>query len=296
MSEERDLDREELNEMKDELQEEAVQEEEIDSIEDVVEEVDVKEKAKSHGHKSLEEFIAAGGKAEDYKTEKEFVLTGELIDLKKTIQKRDRDIEEILKYNKNVIEQQKINARAELDRLLAEARQNMDVDAVEKLTIQKANEQYEDNQSRMNELANSIRRKDEEFIQRNATWFNDNHPELKSRAFEIGNRLKLQNPNIPYDQMASEIENQMKFELSRDDRYAHLVADTASIRRPQPSSQSSAVAKSGALVGDSDDKLYAKLSANEKNMYNIHKRIASKLGEKVSVKEFLDQVRRDEEI
>ena len=272
-------------------------EEEVSDLEDDKSPEEVKAKAKSTGHLTLEEFIAKGGKKEDYKTEKEFVLTGELIDLKKTVQKRDKDIEEILKYQKKVIEDQKANLRQKLALQLAEAKANMDVDEVERLSLAKNKADAEEQSDHLTAVAEDIRKTDEEFIANNSSWFNDAHPELKQRAVEIGNRLKLQYPSITYKQMSVEIEQQMKFELSRSDAYSHLLTDTSTIRRPQVSPAKSAVAQSGATSGEnSDDKLYAKLSANEKVMFNIHKRIAAKVGEKVSVKEFINHMNEDREV
>ena len=68
------------------------------------EESSVISEAKATGHLSPEEYKAKHGTLEGYKTPKEFVLTGEVIELKKLVQKRDRDIEQIVNYHQKVVE------------------------------------------------------------------------------------------------------------------------------------------------------------------------------------------------
>lgn len=277
-----------------------LEQEEVEQVESTEEQEetksDIKGKAKSTGHLSLEEFVAKGGKPEDYKTEKEFVLTGELIELKKTVQKRDQDIEEILKYQKNVIATQKQKAREEINRALAEAKANADVDAVEKLTTQKSQAEQQDLRDQLQVINDDISQADQVFLNNNKTWYNDNNPELKQRALELGTYYKAQFPGLPYREMAQKIEKQMRFEISQNDAYKHLLADT-NTSRPNLSAGASAVAQSGSVVTQgAEGKLYAKLTPNEKAMYAVHKRIAKKLGDDVSVSEFVKELRKNEEV
>lgn len=280
------------NEIVDETNEEVVDQQE-ESAEQTDEE---KTKAKAHGHMSLEQFVAAGGRPEDYKTEKEFNLTGEVIELKKTLQKRDKDIEEILKYQQHVIEQHKIKMRQELDAQLRTARDNGDMERVEQLAQQKAHSDYETKQEEQQRVAKETAVLNQAFLERNSSWYNDTHPELKARAHEIDNLVRSQYPTITYAQLLNEIERSMRYELGRSEDYRHLVVDPSSVARPVTSAVNSAVARSATKVNDSDEVLYSKLNGNQKARYNSINRMISKVGAKMTVKEFLADEKRNEEI
>jgi len=271
------------------------------TTEAVVEET---EKAKSYGHKSLEEFVAAGGDPKDYKTAKEFNLTGEVIELKKTLQKRDKDIEEILKYQQQVIENHKLQMRQRLTEELAQAKAIGDVDAVEKLTEAKHRQDATQEQERFTKLNEERRQVDEAFLERNSTWYNV--PELKARSIDISNRVTALNPQITYPQLLREIEDQMKYELSSKPefaKFATLTTDSSRVPRPNLSPGQSAVARSA--IGDNTDaSQFSKLTSNQKNMFNVLKRVAEKAQAKkdpkdvkpYTVSQFLKAMKKDEDL
>lgn len=286
-----------------EVQEEVVEnveetniQEEIEETKELLVEDSIVEKAKTTGHKSLEEWVAAGNDPKLYKTEKEYVLTGELIDLKKTLQKRDKDIEEILKYQQDVIKTHQHKMRQELEQRLLQAKQNGDVDAVEQITNEKIRNELKDQQDLQAKQVTEIQQLDAEFLERNKNWHNTNHPDLIQRSQEINQRVRLQNPNLTYAQLLNEIELQMKFELSRDERYQHLIVDTSKINRLTLSASNSNIAKSSASKADSDAGAYEKLTPNQKHMYGVLKRTADKVNAKYTVNDFLKSMKKDEEI
>lgn len=228
------------------------------------------------------------------KTAREFNLTGDLIELRKELSKRDRMIEEIYKYQQNTIQEQKKRFREELELRLQEARQYGDVEAVEKLAEQKVNLQIQDN----NELAKRDAQEQmaalSSFEQRNAAWFNKNNPDLIKRCQELD--MIYRSTCTSYDQLAEKIERQMRAELSLDDRYAHLVAASENINRPNINPNRSAVNRSATESIESDSKILSKLSSNEKAMYEVYKRIGDRLGEKTSVKDFVNKMNSDKEV
>lgn len=300
MNEDKDLN--ELNELKDEDVNESPKEtidleEPEDSLSQEREDLDddVKIKAKSTGHLSLEEFVAKGGRPEDYKSEKEYVLTGEIIELKKAIQRRDRDIDEILKYNQNVIEQQKQNFKRQLEARLQEAKELGNVDDVQQLTQEKLRVELEEQRQAQTQSANAQIEALNKFTARNATWFNNQHPEFITRCQELEN---IYRPSCKtWDEVADKVEKQMRYELSQDTRYKHLIdIQTTHTSSPNISASRSNVNKSSTAISSDDSVLYHKLSSNEKAMYNILKRNAKRIGSDYSVKEFLNKAKRDEEI
>jgi hypothetical protein len=281
------------NEM-DETTEDSSVDETVSEMEttDETKEDELVEKAKAHGHLTLEEFVAKGGDPKAYKTEKEFALTGELIDLKKALTKRDKDIEEIIKYHKTALDKQREAARRALEEKLQEAKSMGDVDAVQSLTAEKTQADLQDQTEQLRRVQEEQSDVLNDFCSRNASWYNDNHPELKQRCAVVEKIIIAQHPYITPRALADQIEKQLRYEISQDPRYAETVKEEP--KRPNLSATKSGVVQSGSTGSEgSDDKLYNKLSANEKAMYNIHKRIAAKVGEKVTVKEFLQQMQED---
>lgn len=253
---------------------------------------EVAERAKSTGHLSAEEYKTKHGTLDGYKTEKEFVLTGELIDLKKTIQKRDKDIEAILQYQQTVFDQHKQKMRSTLEAQLRQAKEEGDVSEVEKLTAQRERQDIKD-QTDQNALLESQRTEVlTQFTTRNKSWFNEQNPDLQMRVAQLDKIYTTQNPQISYTQLAEAIEKQMQYEMSQNPQYSHHVK--TSVERPVLSgSNPTGNARS---ISQTDDKLFMTLSANEKEMFRVHKRIASKIGETVTVKEFLEQLKADGEL
>lgn len=277
------------------------QEEVVDQIEEAVAEevTEVVEKAKSTGHLTKEEFVAKGGKPDEYKTEKEYVLTGELIDLKKTLQKRDKDIEEILKYQQLAIERQKQSFRQELESRLNQAREVGDIQQVEKITQEKVRAEIQETQEKQTRMDSDVREAVQEFAERNSDWYNESHPELVRRCAELDTFYMSQSPGISLRERAVKIENQVRAEMSLNPSYLKITAAKMETSRPNISSSRSAVTASGSNISDaSDDKLYTKLSSEEKAMYNSLKRIQAKVDKTkpLTVKEFAAKIRNDSTI
>lgn len=259
---------------------------------------EVKVKAKSTGHLTKEEYVARGGKPEDYKTEKEYVLTGELIELKKAVQKRDRDIEDILKYHQNTIEAQKINFKKQIEERLYQAKSNGDIDQVEQITREKYEVEQRENQQNQANIQKQIQMAISTFTQRNAHWYNPQHQDLVDRAVELEKDIisgRYQDETgIPqpkdYEGVLKQIELAMKVE-------APDIVPTRGVSRPSISSSKSSVNMSVASASDtSDNVLYGKLKSEEQSMYKVLRRMAEKTGMKYSVKEFIEKSRRDQEI
>src|ERR1044071_1145479 len=63
---------------------------------------EIKEKAKQYGHLSYDEWVKRGNDPKKYKSEQEYVRTGEILEqlfeLKKKLGQRDREIEALLEY------------------------------------------------------------------------------------------------------------------------------------------------------------------------------------------------------
>lgn len=251
---------------------------------------EVEEEAKATGHLTAEEYKEKHGTLEGYKTSKEFVLTGELIGLKKTIQKRDKDIEAILQYQQHVFEEHKKQVRAMLEAKLQEARETGDVVAVEKLTVQKIQQDVKDQTEQNNIVTQAQTAALNEFVDRNKTWFNPQNPELQERVKQLDDFYARANPTITYPELASAIEKQMKYEMSQNPKYSHLIVNTPS--RPELASRTG----TASTTHESTDKIYSALTSNEKAMYEIQKRIAGKLGASFTIKDFKEQMKRDEEI
>jgi len=282
-------------------EEDKVPEDEIDLNEPVEQEdvqEEVKEKAKSTGHLTKDEYVSRGGKPEDYKTEKEYVLTGELIDLKKTVQKRDKDIEEIVKYHQNVVAAQKQSFRQQLEEQIQYARQTADVEKLEQLVKYKVQEDNRDEIKRQEIDQDDTRQALERFSSRNSHWFNQEHPELKSRAVEIEQEILsgeyAVKTGIPkpsnYDGVLKQVELAMKYE-------APDIVPTQGTSRPVLSNTSSKINKS-VNVESSETGMYSKLNSEQQAMYRSVRRMIEKMPGKpnYTVKEFLEKSKRDEEI
>jgi hypothetical protein len=259
------------------------------------EEPEVLEKAKSTGYLTKEEFVAKGGDPKKYKTPEEFVRTGEMIDqiysIKKVLEKRDKEVEAIYKYQQETIAEHKRRARAEIETRLAEAMQIGDVENVQRLTQEKTQLDYKEHFESQQRAAQSQMSALSRFVENNKHWFNDQHPELKARTVQLDSFLRTQNPYITYDELASRIEAQMKFEFPE-------IVGRGVVSRPNLSASRSAIAKSegDSDMSGSDDKIYSKLTDQEKAMYQVHKRISAKIGADVSVKEFVQKLKQDREI
>lgn len=277
-----------------ELKDEIVEQEEAI---DISTSEDVKTESSSEVSIELDEESKAKSRGWDPskgdKTAREFNLIGEMIDLKKELGKRDKMIEEIYKYQQSVIQEHKQRARLELEARLKEARELGDVEGVEQLAKEKLNLEIKEQQDIQQRSANEQLTALNAFVNRNQHWFNDRYPELKVRCQEIEAILR---PTCKsWDEVAEKVEKQVKMEMQTDPKYAHLVSDNT-VSRPSFSPTKSSANRGTVEVEESDTKLYSKLSSNERAMYEVANRIAKKVGEKISVKEFVLKLNEDKEV
>jgi hypothetical protein len=271
--------------------------EQVDQIEEQVE--DVKEKAKSTGHLSAEAYQAKHGSLKGYKSEEEFVRTGEMIEqiysLKKKLDERDKEISAIVNYTNNTIKEHKEKARQEIESRLNQAREYGNIQAIEALTRQKSQMEFQEQQELLKEGLNKQQVAFNQFVDRNKHWFNDAHPELKQEAIaldaDIINRYKAAGMPMPsYDELMFQIENHMK------NKYPDLVNTGIKTRPSLTPSRSSVTRSMGEVVGESDDKVFTKLSSDQKYMYQANKRIMAKAGLEYTVKEFVQKLKADGDI
>jgi hypothetical protein len=277
-------------EPQDNINEEPVQDEIIQ--ESVSEEVP--SKAKATGHMSKEEWIASGHDEKDYKTEKEFELTGELIELKKIIKHQQTDIKEILKYHDDVISAQKISFKQQLEAQIKYAKETGDVEQVEKL-VQERQELHDRERKQSLEKQNkSIEGSIQEFIERNKDWYNEQNIDLVKRAQDLEVEIRsgeyTKRTGIPAPATYEGILRQIELEIKSGKRNA-----PAEPTRPFVSNTQSAVNKQS-TASQSDDYLLAKLSSSEKSMYYALKRMNSQIGADFTVKQFIDKTKADKEV
>lgn len=228
------------------------------------------------------------------KTAREFNLTGELIDLKKTIQKRDQDIDNILKYHDNTVTQQRENYRRQLTQAIQDSKMNGDTESLDDLYKRKYELEQQDTAQKQQEQQKQLAQAIDAFAKRNEHWYNKQHPDLVNEAIQIEKDILsgvyeqqtgISKPQT-YEGVLKQIENEIK-------RKAPELATTESTYRPTISRSVSNVNKEQ----DSTDTLFNKLNGDEKAMYRTLKRINEKSGIKdYSVKEFLEQSRKDREI
>lgn len=228
------------------------------------------------------------------KTAREFNLIGDLIEQKKVINKLEKNTEEIIKYHQEISKQQKANFRAQLDANLKYAEETGDIEAVKKLTVDKVTiDQQEQQEKRVQETATSNKVANE-FIQRNQAWYNDQHPELKARTFEVEQYLLAQQRYTSYEDLAQAIEHQMRAELSVNPNYSHLLQLGKPIPRPNVinSPTATSVAKSEADKGS-----YSKLNSYEKAEYNALNKMNAKSGIPVmTVNDFVKHMEYERQI
>lgn len=256
---------------------------------------DVKHKAKSTGHLTQEEYLAKHGSLKGYKTEEEFVRTGDMIEqimsLKKKLDQRDSEVEAILTYQKSTIEEHKKKAKQEIEAKLMQAREYGNIEAVEALVKQQTQMDIVDQQENFRQQQNEKQQVVGDFIERNKHWFNDQHPDAVHRASQIDQELTSYysriGRSIPLTQLAFEVETQMRRE------FPDLV-NTGVKTRPAVSTTRSVVNK--AAVEESDDRAFSKLSQNQKHMYQATKRMLSKQNIQYSIKDFVNQIKNDGEI
>ena len=281
------------------LPEEADVENELEEIEDGVqqeeneekheEENEVEEKAKKFGHISKEDWIASGKDPSKYKTPAEFNKTGEEIEsrytaLKKKVDQRDREIQALIEYQQRTAQREFERAKQELEQRLASSKDDMDVEGVAHYTKELTRLQDSENQTHAQQMQQLQREAQEAFLERNAHWFNDRNPDLKSRAIEIDNELKEIYPNATYEELAKKIETRMQYE--HPDRVLGQVKS-----RPITSPGTSSINKTA--VKSSVSRTFQNLSQDLKDTYSAYKRV---YGKEMSEAEFIERLKNDGEL
>lgn len=272
---------------------------------------EVKSKAKKFGHLSKEDFIARGGKAENYKNEEEFVKYGEdystvkpvLDSLKKQLDRKEKEIEAILEYQKRTAEREYARARQEVEASLQQAKNLGDIDRVEALSQEKAKLDIAKQNDNLAAQKAAQQEAVDEFLSRNNHWFNKDHPDLMEKAQQVDIEVRQDYPNITHKELARRVENRMR------DLYPDVVG-RGNVQRPVMNASRSAVAKSSVENGRSDDdiKLFKKICAENpqyKYMYDAQKRLMEKgfkdlkgkeVKPKYTERDFINQLRKDREI
>lgn len=261
--------------------------------------VDVKQKAKSTGHLTAEEYQAKHGSLKGYKTEEEFVRTGDMIEqimsLKKKLDKRDNEVEAIYNYHRDMLQETKKKAKAELENRLIQAREYGNIEAIEALTAQKTRDEYTEQQEQLKTQFTNQQQVVEEFIERNKHWYNDNHPEAKVAADNYDRMLtqKYQRLGIvvPLQQLAQEVEDCM-----RNDPNFREIVNTGIVSRSVVSTPTRSTVNKSVNTTESDDRIYSKLNQDQKLMYQTTKRMLGKQNIQYSVKDFATQLKNDGEL
>jgi hypothetical protein len=263
-------------------QEEEIEQEEVEQEEPKTEVDEEEVKAKQHGWDP----------SKGDKTAREFNLTGELIEAKKHRQKLEKDLETVLKYQENVIEAQKLRFKQELDYRLQEAKQQGDMDKVEEYTKEKVDIEQRERLQKQQDIQAQIKVAVENFAHRNSNWYNPQRQDLVDKAVRLENEIisgtYAMKTGIPqpsdYEGVLKQIETVMRFE------HPDLL-DTSTPNRPVLSSARSGVNKS--IEPESDTTALSQLSKQEKEMFDVLKRIRGKDNKPYSAKEFLKKVRKD---
>lgn len=254
-------------------------------------------KAKATGHMSKEEWIASGRDEKDYKSEKEFELTGELIELKKIIRNQQTDIKEIIKYHDDVVAAQKLNFRQQLDAQIKYAKETGDVEQVEQLVEERRELNEREKQQALSKQDQTIKNSIESFIERNKHWYNEQNMDLVEKAqkleVEIRSGEYTQKTGVPIPTSYEGVLRQVELEIKAIKAQSSIPQESY---RPVMSGTQSSVNKETKAVSKNDDVLYGKLNPSEKSMFHALKRINQQVGREYSVKQFLDKIKNDKEV
>lgn len=250
------------------------------------EDSEVVERAKKYGHLSKEEWIARGNDPAKYKSPEEFDKTGKVIEqlltLKKKVDQRDREIENLIKYQERTREREYERAKQELEARLAHSKDDMDMEGVAHYTKELVRLQDNEQTSKAQQMQQAQHAAQTAFIERNQHWFNDRNPDLKNRAIEIDNELKSIYPNASYEELAQKIETRMQYE--HPERVLGQTNNSrASLARGNSSVNKTAVVKKN---------VFRTLSQEHKDTYNVYKRINPKTTEA----DFIQKLKNDGEI
>lgn len=290
-----DLGNNEENLLSETLETESTESTEGSSTEDLLDGIRdeaIEDVAKSTGHLSKEEWIKAGRRPEEYKTEKEFVLTGEVIEMKKLLKKSEEQIASLVKYNERVKEREYANARKELENNLQLAKERGDVDNIERFAQEKLELDQIDQNARVQRTMEEQAEVDRQFMDRNKHWFNDQHKELKDRAVQMAQEemayLQMYNLPVNYGQIASKVESRMRFEYP-------TIAGVTSKPVPVVSQTRSSEARASAGYSSVESE-WKQLNKDDINVYEATRKMLDKQGIKYTKDMFIKKLKQDGEI
>ncbi len=282
-----------MSELNEEIIDEIIDNDE-ESIEEIIEEdestteedSEVVERAKKYGHLSKEEWIAAGNDPAKYKSPEEFDKTGKVIEqlysLKKKVDQRDREIQSLVEYQQRTAQREYERARQEIEARLAHSKDDMDMEGVVHFTRELDKLQQNEQSNKSQQMQQSQQSAQQAFIERNQHWFNDRNPDLKNRAIEIDNELKVKHPNSSYDELAELIELKMLKE------FPERVLGQSHRSNNSLGSRNSLVNKTAVVKKN----VFKNLSQEHKDTYNVYKRINPKTTEA----DFIQKLKNDGEI
>ncbi len=236
---------------------------------------ELKSTAKKYGHKSKEQWVAEGKDPALWKSEEEFVAYGEsykvmkptLDALKAAIEKRDKELEKVLKYEEKRQEREKEKLREELRREIYLAKQQGNAEDIEKLTRQQVQMELSDEAEKVQKIQEYRNQVDTEFLDRNKHWFNDSYPDLKQKALYYSQEFVKYNPNMDYAELARNVEARMKLD------HPELVGNVTKQAPIIPSSISSLNKSTMKSSMENEDKIFNSLDEDTKALYPIWERI-----------------------
>lgn len=159
------------------------------------------EEAKAHGYLTKDQYIEKHGSLKGFKDPKAFNQYAkeydELSKLRKTIEKRDKELEATLSYINNVKERERAKAKQELSDALRQAKNIGDVESVEKLTEQKYQFDQEEKQTQHDQTKNEMQSAAQYFTERNKHWFNPENAGLQQKAVSIEEQIKQGTYRLP---------------------------------------------------------------------------------------------------
>jgi DNA primase len=214
----------------------------------------------------------------------------QLYTLKKKVDQRDREIQALIEYQKRTSQREYERAKQDLESRLAASKDDMDVEGVAHYTRELTRLQDMETHENTQQQQSLQRQAQEQFIERNAHWFNDRNPDLKARAIEIDNELKSIYPNATYEELALKIETRMQYE------HPERVLGAARRATPAVSPGQSSVNKT-AVKSTSVTRTFQNLSQDLKDAYSATKRIVESRGDKeYSISDFIEQLKKDGEL
>lgn len=250
----------------------------VDQQQDI--EPEVIEKASKHGHLSREDWIAQGRDPTKWKSPQEFVEFGDSYNklkphldmLKKEISKRDVALDAIVNHINDLKVKERESVRREYEAALANAKSMGDIQEVERLAQEKANYLIQQQQQQVQTVQQEQSRVEQDFLARNASWYNDQNPELMRETQRAVTEISQFYPNLSFAEVARKAEARVKYEHPELERQDRPVS-------PQIASNMSSVNKSMADTrSPSDDRAFNTLSKPLKSEYEEIKHIVERTG------------------